>query len=307
MKKYFLFTFILLIVGFIAFIHKSAIPFEVLKSNYTDEYSHFIELNGLVVHYKQKGAGIPIILIHGTSSSLHTWEKWENELSQQYTTYSIDMPGGGLTSPPANNDYSIASYIELIDAFVLALNIDSFYLIGNSLGGHTSWAYAANSVNAAKVKKMVLVDPSGFFDKEQEKPFVFQLAQFDFLFNNIEKINTDPFVKKSLKEVYYNDDLVSDKLEQRYCDLNSREGNRKAFFYKVRQIETGKTSDLQEIACPTLILWGENDIWIPLRLSAIFVENIPNNQLIVYPECGHVPMEEKAAESVADVLSFLAK
>ncbi len=54
MKKYFLFTFILLIAGFIAFIHKSAVPFEVLKSNYTDEYSHFIELNGLVVQKIRK-------------------------------------------------------------------------------------------------------------------------------------------------------------------------------------------------------------------------------------------------------------
>jgi len=307
MKKYILVAILLLIAGFIAYIHKSAVPIEDLKNKYTDEHSHFIELNGLEVHYKQKGSGMPIILIHGTSSSLHTWGKWENELSKHYTTYSIDMQGGGLTSPPENNDYSITSYIELIDAFVLALEIDSFHLAGNSLGGHTAWSYVANSVNADKVKKLILVDPSGFFDKEREKPFVFQLAQVDFLFTYIEKINIDPFVKKSLNEVFYNHALVTGELVQRYCDLNSREGNRKAFFYKVRQIETGKKSDLQKITCPTLILWGENDAWIPLSISDIFVTNIPNNQLIVYPECGHVPMEEKAAESVADVLNFLSK
>jgi pimeloyl-ACP methyl ester carboxylesterase len=307
MKKYLFIALLLLTAGVLSYLHKGPIPFEDLKSKYTDEYSNFISLNGLDVHYKKKGSGMPILLIHGTSSSLHTWEKWETELSKYYTTYSIDMQGGGLTTPPPDNDYSIAAYISLIDAFVEALAIDSFYLAGNSLGGHTAWAYAANSPNASKVKKLILVDPSGFFDKNMDKPTVFQLAQFDFLFNNIESINTAPFVAKSLKEVYYNKDLVSEEIIQRYQDLGSRAGNRQAFFHKVRQIESGKKEDLRKIDCPTLILWGENDLWIPVNLSEIFLEHIPNKQLIVYPECGHVPMEEKAAESVADVISFLSE
>ena len=304
MKKIIALLLLVLVAGFFFYMHKKPIPLDKLKAAYTDEYSHFIELNGLEVHYKKKGEGIPVILIHGTSSSLHTWEKWEQTLSKSYTTYSIDMQGGGLTTPPKNNDYSIASYISLLDSFVLALDLDSFYLAGNSLGGHTAWAYAANSPLADRVKKLVLVDPSGFFDKKREKPLVFQMTQFDFLFNNIEKINLAPFVKKSLKEVYYNDDMVSPELIKRYNDLSSRAGNRQAFFYKVRQIETGSTADLEKITCPTLILWGENDLWIPVSLSDIFVAHIPNNQLIIYPECGHVPMEEKAEESVQDVLKF---
>lgn len=306
MKKYFFLAFLILLATLLLYLHKSPIPFEELKSKYTDEYSHFVNLNGLDVHYKKKGAGIPVLLIHGTSSSLHTWEKWENELSKSYTTYSIDMQGGGLTTPPPNQDYSIEAYISLIDAFVEEMALDSFYLVGNSLGGHTAWAYAANSINTNKVKKLVLVDPSGFFDSKREKPVVFQLAQFDFLFNNIERLNTRPFVEKSLKEVFYNDELVTKELVDRYTDLGSRAGNREAFFLKVRQIETGKHEDLAKISCPTLILWGEDDLWIPLSLSEIFLEYIPNSKLIVYKECGHVPMEEKAEESVQDVLKFFA-
>lgn len=305
MKKYLFLFFILIIVLLSAFLYQGPSDWDYLLKKYSDDNSHFVELNGLNVHYKKKGQGMPLLLIHGTSSSLHTWEKWEDVLSKEYTTYSIDMQGGGLTSPPADNDYSIQAYINLLDAFVEELGLDSFYLAGNSLGGHTAWAYAANAVHADRVKKLILVDPSGFFLANGEKPLVFQMAQIDFLFNNIEKINTGPFVGKSLKEVYYNDDLVTEELIQRYTDLGQREGNRKAFFYKVRQIEKGDVDDLKKITCPTLILWGENDLWIPLELASIFVDNIPNTSLIVYPECGHVPMEEKAEESAQDVLNFL--
>lgn len=307
MKKYILISLLIAIVSLALFFHKSPIPLEELKTAYTDEYSHFVKLKGLDVHYKKKGKGMPVILIHGTSASLHTWGQWENELSKEYTTYSIDMQGGGLTTPPNDNDYSIAAYIELLDAFVQELSIDSFYLAGNSLGGHTAWEYAAKSPFKDRVKKLVLVDPSGFADPKGEKPFVFQMAQFEFLFNIIESLNTKPLVKKSLKEVFYNDALVTSDVIQRYTELGHRAGNRKAFLYKVQQFELGEIKDLEKISCPTLILWGENDLWIPLHLSEIYTTHLPESELIIYPDCGHIPMEEKPEESVADVIEFFAK
>lgn len=304
MKKYIFLGVILILFAGMWYVYQTPIPLEELKKEYTDEYSHFIELNGLNVHYKKKGNGMPVLLIHGTSSSLHTWEQWEKNLSKNYTTYSIDMQGGGLTDNAINNEYSIQAYIDLLDAFVGQLNIDSFYLAGNSLGGHTVWEYAANAKHANRVKKLVLVDPSGFFDKNRERPAVFKLAQYNFLLNNIEHINTNPFVKKSLKEVFYNDDLVTPKLVKRYTDLGRRPGNRQAFFYKVRQIAEGKVEDLHKIKCPTLIIWGKNDEWIPVYLADIFVKNIPNNKLIIYENCGHIPMEEIPQKSVEDVIKF---
>lgn len=307
MKKYFFMALAIALVSLGLYLYQKPIPLETLKERYTDEHSHFIEINDLTVHYKKKGEGFPVLLIHGTSSSLHTWQKWDSLLSASYTTYSIDMQGGGLTTPPADNDYSIDAYLGLIDAFVLKLGIDSFFLVGNSLGGHTAWAYAANSPLAPRVKKLVLIDPSGFSDPKQEKPLVFQLAQFDFLFKIIERLNTSAFVKKSLNEVFYNDDLITDEMIKRYTELAYRAGNREAFFYKVRQFQNGKKEDLEKITCPTLIMWGEEDRWIPLSLSSIFTSHIPQNELVVYPKCGHIPMEEKAMESVEDAIHFFDK
>ena len=307
MEIYLLITLLVAIALFGLYLYQAPIPLNTLKAKYTDEYSHFIQLNGLDVHYKKKGAGFPVLLIHGTSANLHTWRQWEDELSKKYTTYSLDMQGGGLTTPPADHDYSIAAYLSLIDAFVLELGIDSFYLAGNSLGGHTAWAYAVHSPLANRVKKLVLVDPSGFTDSNQAKPLVFQLAQFDVLFKIIENLNIKSLVKKSLSEVFYNEALVTEEILNRYNDLMNRAGNRKAFLHKVKQLENGEAANLVKISCPTLIIWGENDIWIPLSQADIFTTHIPNNELIIYPECGHIPMEEKAKESVGDVIKFFEK
>lgn len=307
MKKYALMAFVAILVLLVWYLYAPPIPLSVLKEKYTDQYSHFVTLNDLNVHYKKKGKGTPVLLIHGTSSSLHTWQQWENELSKKYTTYSIDMQGGGLTSPAVNNNYSIKAYLNLLDAFVEHLQLDSFYLAGNSLGGHTAWEYAANAKHAHKVKKLVLVDPSGFFDKNREKPFVFILGKSKLLLKSVEYLNTEIFVKKSLKEVFYNDNLVSKNMLQRYNDLGRRAGNRKAFFYKVQQLQEGKKSDLQKIKCPTLLLWGKEDEWIPVYLSEIFTNNIANNTLIVYKNCGHIPMEEIPEKSVKDILNFFAE
>ena len=133
------------------------------------------------------------------------------------------------------------------------------------------------------------------------------MAQFDILFKIIENLNTKSLVKKSLREVFYNDALVTEEILNRYNDLMNRAGNRKAFLHKVKQLENGEAANLVKISCPTLILWGEDDIWIPLSQADIFTTHIPDNELIIYPECGHIPMEEKAKESVSDVIKFFEK
>lgn len=289
-----------------AYFYSPVINMDKLKEKYSDEHSHFLPLaNNAEIHFKDKGEGEPIVLIHGTSASLHTWEKWEEELSKTYRTISIDMPGGGLTYYPKDRWLQMDMYQYVIEDVANHLGLDSFYLAGNSLGGHIAWEYAANEEFGHKVKKLILVDPSGFIVEDKPLPLAFRLGQSEFLKSISEGMNFRPFVKKSLKEVYYNDDLVTKELVDRYTELGRRAGNREGFFTKVQQFEFGKREDLQKIACPTLIQWGREDLWIPIELADIFTANIPDNELIVYDKCGHVPMEEIPLKSVQDVIEFI--
>ena len=118
-------------------------------------------------------------------------------------------------------------------------------------------------------------------------------------------MNVKPLISKSLKEVFYNNNLIQPELSQRYFDMARRKGNRRAFVQMVSAVDWSPVEELKDIECPVLIQWGREDQWIPLELSKIFIENIPDNRMIVYDECGHVPQEEIPFISVEDAIDFL--
>ena len=88
---------------------------------YTD--SQFLPAMGMRVHYRLTGEGPTIVLLHGLSSSLHTWDAWHNELSEHYSVLSLDLPGFGLTGPFPGNDYSLDHYLDLLDAVMDSLGM----------------------------------------------------------------------------------------------------------------------------------------------------------------------------------------
>lgn len=302
--KYGLLLLLLIIVGFIAFNYASDRSVEELKERWVYPNSQFTEVNGMDVHYRINGQGQPLVLIHGTGASLHTWERWTEILEKDFQVISLDMPAFGLTGPSPQRDYSLDNYAKFLDAFLTKIGVDTFHLAGNSLGGAISWKYA--SLFPEKVKKMILIDASGYpFDKDL--PLAFKMAKNPILGKVLLKITPKALFWKSIREVYYNDDLVTQELIDRYYDLYLREGNRQAFVDRVRNIEYNDASPIKTIETPTLIMWGANDEWIPVRLAGNFKRDLINSESIIYSKAGHVPMEEIPAITAKDARDFLLK
>jgi hypothetical protein len=86
---------------------KSDLPLEQLKARWATGASRFVEVDGLDVHYRDEGTGPPIVLLHGTGASLHTWEAWVEVLSASHRVVRLDLPGFGLTGPNPRGDYRI--------------------------------------------------------------------------------------------------------------------------------------------------------------------------------------------------------
>ena len=273
-----------------------------IEKKYTNNASKFIWIDDLKVHYRDEGQGMPIVLIHGTSSSLHTWEDWTKVLTQTHRVIRMDLPAFGLTGPNANHDYSMEYYASFLDQFLTKLDIDSLYLAGNSLGGQIAWYYTSHHLD--QIKKLVLLDPAGFYDAE-EIPFVFKLARIPLINQLVGKITPKYFIEKNLKEVYFDTEKITDSLIERYHDLTLRVGNRAAFIAKANQPMIDHTARLKLITTPTLILWGRNDHWIPVAHAARFSKDLPNSKVKIMELTGHVPMEERPLESVAHTLQFL--
>ncbi len=295
--------FILVIVLFSAWNFQSNIDVEDLKKEWTYSDSKFMEVVGMNVHYRITGEGKPLVLLHGTGASLHTWEDWTKELSTEYQIISIDLPGFGLTGKHYNNDYSIEAYITFLNSFLNKIGIDSFALAGNSLGGRIAWAYALEYPE--QVKQLILIDPAGYPHVEEDPPLAFQLAKNPITSRLLLKVTPKFLFVKSIKDVYGNDDLITDELIDRYFKLYLRRGNRQAFIDRINQEYSNRTDELENIQMPTLIMWGKEDYWIPVSDAHRFKEKIPNAELIIYPKVGHVPMEEIPTKTAEDARIFL--
>lgn len=274
-----------------------------LKREYTDSNSHFMSVDGLEVHYKDEGSGTPIILLHGTSASLHTWDGWTKELTKNnYRVIRMDLPAFGITGANKDNLYDLPSYSKFLTDFVNQLELDKFILAGNSLGGSISWHYTSS--NPEKVQKLILLDPAGFPSKK-ERPLVFELAEIPILNQILKHITPKSLIKDNLEQVYFDDSKVTENLVDRYHQMILRKGSRAAFIERAKLEGQDYTELLYTIKSPTLIIWGEDDLWIPVEDGFKFKERMANSSLVIMKETGHVPMEEKPLESVALVLNFL--
>ncbi len=281
----------------------SDVPVETLKPTLAGGPSRFLAVHGLSVHYRDEGSGPPLVLLHGTGSSLHTWDGFAAALAPHFRVVRMDLPGFGLTGPIEGDDYRIDRYVEFVEEFRKALGMESFALAGNSLGGLIGWRYAA--AHPAQVSALVLLDSAGF---HIDKPaLVFKLARVPGLNWLLTKLDPRALVEKTIHDCYGDQRKVTPELVERYQQLSLRAGNRRAFVARAALPQEDRTSDLAGLRVRTLVLWGREDRIIPVEHAQRFASAIPGARLIVYDGVGHVPMEEIPERSAADAEAFLAE
>jgi len=282
---------------------------QILKTKYGTEASAFVTIDGMDVHYRDEGNpkdSTPIVLIHGTGSSLHTFDTWTQELISEYRVIRMDLPAYGLTGPFLNRTYTITNYVDFINAFLSKLNIKQCILAGNSLGGNIAWNYTLK--HPTSVDKLILIDASGYPSTAQSIPIAFKLAKIPLVKNLFKFITPRALAKSSIENVYYDKSKVNNELIDRYFELTLSEGNRQAFVDKLASSQiTYDYKNIKLIKQKTLILWGAQDQLIPTTHAQQFHEDLLNDTLVIMQKVGHVPMEESPFQSVKIVKDFLSK
>ncbi|WP_276260706.1 alpha/beta fold hydrolase [Haloglomus litoreum] len=288
----------------LAWAHHHDLPPAELEPEYAEGEDDFLDVDGLRVHYRDEGPrDAPVLLcLHGTFSSLHTWDGWVDALAGEYRVVRPDLPGHGLTGPHPEDDYSMAAYVAFVEAFRERLDIDEWVVAGNSRGGEIAWRYALD--HPERTPALVLVDSMGF-PMAFESPF--GIIELPWLPNAIARLTPRRLVRRSVRDVYGDPSRVSEELVDRYHDLVRREGNRDAGVELVRRDvnATHRHEELADLGTPTLVLWGEEDYLIPPWFGEDFAEAIPDAELVTYEDAGHTPMEEIPERTAADVRRFL--
>lgn len=285
------------------------IPLEVLKSKYCNDESRFISIDGLNVHYRDEGKGPALVLLHGVCASLHTWDGWCKELKDHYRIIRLDVPGWGITGPSKDERYLSDAMNLFFDRFFDAIGLDSFYLAGNSLGGYYSWSYAVH--RPERVKKLVLLDPIAY---NQSLPYEFRLVQIPgtkFLVDNI--LLPRFLIQTSIKRLYGRSGRITDIIHDVYWELLMRSGNRRTLtrvFDMIARMSKSDTvyRDVKKVRMPVLLAWGKQDIWSRWKETIEeWKRDMPHAELVLYDDCGHMPMEEIPVESARDAHAFFMK
>ena len=291
-------------------------PVETLVARWAPPPSEFIDLNGQLVHYRDVGPRAdpaPIVLLHGTSASLHTWEGWSKALRGQRRVISLDLPAFGLTGPFAGDYplrwagqplYTADHYTRFVLDLLDRLAVQRFVVAGNSLGGDVAWHIAAAAPQ--RVTQLVLVDAAGYRFTPEDVPLGWRIARLPVLGRVTEHFLPRPFVLQGLRAVYGNPAKIDEALIDRYYELTLRAGNRAALVQRLQAWSPDEGVErVSGVVAPTLILWGGRDRLIPLALAKRFVADIPGSQLVVFDDLGHVPHEEDPLRTVAAVKAFL--
>jgi pimeloyl-ACP methyl ester carboxylesterase len=282
------------------------VPVQALKSQWAPPPSRFMPVLGMQVHVRDEGPRddpLPIVLLHGTSASLHTWDGWAKALRGQRRVIRFDLPAFGLTGPDPREDYSIAAYVRFVTAVMDELQVQRFVLAGNSLGGQVAWETAA--ALPQRVQRLVLVDAGGYAFKPESVPLGFWIARTPGVRLLMEYTLPRPVVERSVRNVYGNPALVTPELVDRYAAMTLRAGNRHALALRMDQRLAGDEARIKSLHLPTLVLWGGRDHLIPMDSARRFASDIAGAQLVVFDDLGHVPHEEDPARTVAALRRFL--
>ncbi len=272
--------------------------------------SQFIELeSGKKIHYRDEGKrDLPILIfLHGNNADLHDWQNWISALSGKYRVIRYDQYGHGLTGPNVENKYEAKDFANSLDEFVKKLGIQKFTLVGHSMGGRVALEYALT--HQEYLNGLVLLGPLGAPSKQKIKGNIgFKLAQTPIINNSITLFSPRLIVEKSVKQTFYVQSSITNEIIDRYWELMRYPGNRQAMVKRFSTHDQDfSQSQMARINTPTLILWGQRDNLVSQESVNWYDKFIPNSELIIYPEIGHMPMIENATQSLNDFELWLQK
>ncbi|WP_353217305.1 alpha/beta fold hydrolase, partial [Sandarakinorhabdus sp.] len=240
------------------------IPAAKLRAKYANAASQFVELApGTTIHMRDEGprTGFPVVLVHGSNASLHTWEPWAERLTAKgYRVISLDLPAHGLTGATTAGDYSNAAYVGIVEQLVDRLGLQRFVLGGNSMGGGVSWRYAVR--HPQRVAGLVLVDASGKpRPKGSSPPIGFNLARVPVLRDLMAIVTPRTLIERSFKQSIAVQAIATPAMIDRYWELLLFPGNRTATVARFGQYQGNEdaAAQLATLKMPTLIIWGRED------------------------------------------------
>ena len=281
-----------------------------LRERYGAPPSQYITLsNGENIHLRDEGdsEAPPIVLLHGHSEDLHTWDQLVKHLVEDFRVIRFDLRRHGLTGPASDNQYGIESYVSDLSLVIEHLGIDSCDLVGHSMGGRIAVKFTME--NPDRVRNLVLLAASGApRENEGSPPLAMKLMKNPLGRFLIKRMWSRKMAKDTLIDMVHDGSLVTDEEVDRMWEFSRYPGSMDAMFREFRMVWDHFTiKEIEKITTSTLLIWGEEDTICPVEMGTWYNFHLPNSTLIRLPEIGHNPLSESLDVCLDEISSWLKR
>lgn len=278
------------------------------------QHLRWIEVDGRPVNVLDIGEGDPVFFVHG---HVGCWQHWLDQipgLMKRHRVIAVDLPGFGRSPMPAEG-ISISGYARTLESICETLGLDAACFVGSSMGGFTCAEMAVRFPQ--RVERLVLVAAAGLSGHYVGLPTAFikhpgaaAVARIGFSLSGVPKpqrrmLASRPRGRKfALGMVMRYPELISPAIAYEYISAAGKPGAAPA---SVELASYDFRHRLGDIACPTLIVWGDRDRIVSVKCAPEYQRLIPDAKLMIYDDTGHLPMTERPARFNADLEAFLAE
>lgn len=247
------------------------------------------------IGYREIGAGPVVILLHGISSAAESWSTLAETLSGRFRVIAWDAPGYGGSDPLRIDAPRATDYADVMDAWVDALRIEAFHLVGHSLGAMMAAAYA--STRPQRIKGLLLADPAQGYEKTDESTRVSVWNRRELL----ESLGPDGYAERRgaalLRPTPHPDALETVRRSMRRLRMEG-------FAPACAMLANDDIWNyLEHWRGPLLVACGERDTITPAQDAAALARRM-GATLVILPDAGHASYLDAPA-SFADALVLL--
>jgi len=250
-----------------------------------------VTLHGCKIHVLRGGAGAPLVYLHGAGGG-GLWLPFMEDMSRKFTVLAPEHPGFGRSDTPDWLDGIHDLAMFYLD-FLAAEKLDDVHLVGSSLGG---WLAAEMAMfDSSRLATLTVIGSAGLFVPGVKKNDIFLWS-----------------AEETARNLFH-DQAMAETAAKLAVDPAGEDARMKNRYITARLAWQPRFYDpllmkwLKRVKLPTLVLWGENDALMPKEYAAAFKKRLPQAQLEIIPECGHVPQLEKKDLFTERLTRFIAE
>ncbi len=271
--------------------------------------------NGSIpIHYQVGGHGpLPMVFLHGIASAHNTWHDLVRLFpAGQFRLFLLDLKGFGLSAKPRDGAYAIEDQVDMVQAFIKEQGLRSVTLVGHSFGGAVALRVCLQAQSGKEpccVERLVLIGCAAYpqrlpkFYRRLKNPLIGPLL--------LHLMPKRMMVKGTLAKIFSDVSAITPERIERFVGYFRGRGILYALRTTVNRIDLEAHAKVAErypeLSTPTLIIWGEEDHIVKLKHGRRLHGDIAGSRLKVMEKCGHLPHEERPAETFAVMESFLAE